>query len=136
MKRLHLVNKTLEDSYKRMGINKIKGEKNKYWSCCWKFKLEDAKKLIGGSIYFHPTKNELSTFGGQVIDVQPMKINGIATEYYTPTPGDENKPQDRVYFTFEFTNEHRGQVWRGKDNTRGWTGGIIDDVWQADLESV
>jgi len=126
MKSLHLINKVVEGSYKRMGINKIKGEKNKYYSCCWKFKLEDAKQLIGGSIYFHPTKNDVSTFGGRVLDVQPMKIDGVATEFYTPTEGDENKSQNRVYFTFEFSDEYRGQVWKGRDNTRDWTSGIID----------
>jgi len=126
MKSLHLINKVVEGSYKRMGINKIKGEKNKYYSCCWKFKLEDAKQLIGGSIYFHPTKNDVSTFGGRVLDVQPMKIDGVATEFYTPTEGDEDKTQDRVYFTFEFSDEYRGQVWRGADHDMSWTSGIID----------
>lgn len=136
MKRLHLVNKVLEGSYKRMGITKIKGESNKYWTCCWRFNYTDAKKLIGGSIYFHPTKSDKSTFGGRVIDAQPMKINGIPTEYYTPLPGDKEKFQDRVYFTFEFDDQYRGQVWRGNDNDRSWTSGIIDDEWQAEPESV
>ena len=127
MKRLHLINLTLEDSYKKMGITKIKGEKNKYYSCCWKFKYDEAKELIGGNVYFHSTKKELSFFGGKVLDVQPMKINGIPTEFYCPLEGDENKSQDRVYFTIEATKEHKGQVWKGRDNTRDWTSGIIDE---------
>ena len=136
MKRLHLVNKVSEDSYKRLGITKIKGEKNQYYSCCWKFKYEDAKQLIGGSIYFHTTKSDKSTFGGRVLDAQPMTMDGNPTEYYTPSEGDKDKTQNRVYFTFEFTDQHRGQMWRGKDNTRDWTSGIIDDEWQAEPESV
>jgi len=127
MKSLHLINKVIEGSYKRMGINKIKGEKNNYYSCCWKFKLEDALELIGGSIYFHPTKKDVSSFGGKVLDVKPMKLNGIATEYYTPTVGDEDRSQDRVYFIFESSDEYRGKKWRGADHDMSWTSGIVDD---------
>ena len=73
MKALHLINKKDENSNKRRGINSVRGEPGVFMSCCWDFNLSDAKKLIGGRIYFHNDKATKSFLGGKVLDV--IQIN-------------------------------------------------------------
>ena len=125
MKILHLINKPTEDSIHSKGMTKVKDEKNRYISCCWDFKLEEAKTLIGGMIFFHDTKSERSKLGGNVLDVQPVRLDE-ETEFHKVNPEDQNKKQSRVMFKFEITPEGREQRWRGKDHSMSWTSGIID----------
>ena len=125
MKILHLINKPTPDSIHAKGLTKVKDEKNSYISCCWDFKLEEAKTLIGGMIFFHDTKSEKSKFGGRVIDAQAIKLDE-ETEFHKVDPNDKDKKQSRVMFKFEITPEGREQSWRGKDHSMSWTSGIID----------
>lgn len=125
MKTLHLINKPTEDSIHAKGMTKVKDETNLYISCCWDFKLEEAKTLIGGMIFFHDTKSERSKLGGNILDVQAVRLDE-ETEFHKVNPEDQNKKQSRVMFKFEITPEGREQIWRGKDHSMSWTSGIID----------
>ena len=125
MKILHLINKPTEDSIHSKGMTKVKDETNLYISCCWDFKLEEAKTLIGGMIFFHDTKSERSKLGGNVLDVQPVRLDE-ETEFHKVDPDDISKRQTRVMFKFEIIPEGREQRWRGKDHSMSWTSGIID----------
>jgi len=125
MKILHLINKPTEDSIHSKGMTKVKDETNRYISCCWDFKLEEAKTLIGGMIFFHDTKSERSKLGGNVVDVQAVRLDE-ETEFHKVDPDDTSKKQKRVMFKFEITPEGREQIWRGKDHSMSWTSGIID----------
>ena len=125
MKILHLINKPTPDSIHAKGLIKVKDETNRYISCCWDFKLEEAKTLIGGMIFFHDTKSERSKLGGNVVDVQPVRLDE-ETEFHKVDPEDTSKRQTRVMFKFEITSEGREQRWRGKDHSMSWTSGIID----------
>ena len=106
-------------------MTKVKDETNLYISCCWDFKLEEAKTLIGGMIFFHDTKSERSKLGGNVLDVQPVRLDE-ETEFHKINLEDQNKKQSRVMFKFEITPEGREQRWRGKDHSMSWTSGILD----------
>ena len=125
MKILHLINKTQPLELLPKGVSKSKEDGNIYISCCWDFKLEEAKTLIGGMIFFHDTKSDRSKLGGHVVDAQPVKLDE-ETEFHKVDPEDENKRQSRVMFKFEITPEGREQRWRGKDHAMSWTSGIID----------
>ena len=125
MKILHLINKPTEVSIHAKGMPKVKDETNLYISCCWDFKLEEAKTLIGGMIFFHDAKSERSKLGGNVVDVQSVRLDE-ETEFHKVNPEDQNKKQSRVMFKFEITPEGREQRWRGKDHSMSWTSGIID----------
>ena len=107
------------------GVSKSSDDGNSYISCCWDFKLEEAKTLIGGMIFFHDTKSERSKLGGNVLDVQAVRLDE-ETEFHKVNPEDQNKKQSRVMFKFEITPEGREQRWRGKDHSMSWTSGIID----------
>ena len=125
MKILHLINKTEAGEMLPKGVSKSKEDGNIYISCCWDFKLEEAKTLIGGMIFFHDTKSDRSKLGGQVVDVQPVKLDE-ETEFHKVDPDDKNRRQSRVMFKFEITSKGREQGWRGKDHAMSWTSGIID----------
>ena len=125
MKILHLINKTESGEMLPKGVSKSKEAGNIYISCCWDFKLEEAKTLIGGMIFFHDTKSERSKLGGNVLDVQPVRLDE-ETEFHKVDPDDTSKRQTRVMFKFEITPEGREQIWRGKDHSMSWTSGIID----------
>jgi hypothetical protein len=125
VKILHLINKTQPLELLPKGVSKSKEDGNIYISCCWDFKLEEAKTLIGGMIFFHDTKSDRSKLGGNVVDVQSVKLDE-ETEFHKVDPEDENKRQSRVMFKFEITPEGREQRWRGKDHAMSWTSGIID----------
>ena len=125
MKILHLINKTQPLELLPKGVSKSKEDGNIYISCCWDFKLEEAKTLIGGMIFFHDTKSDRSKLGGHVVDVQSVKLDE-ETEFHKADPEDTSKRQTRVMFKFEITPEGREQRWRGKDHAMSWTSGIID----------
>ena len=125
MKILHLINKTQPLELLPKGVSKSKEDGNIYISCCWDFKLEEAKTLIGGMIFLHDTKSERSKLGGHVVDVQSVKLDE-ETEFHKADPEDTSKRQTRVMFKFEITSEGREQRWRGKDHSMSWTSGIID----------
>lgn len=126
MKALHLINKKEENSNKRKGINSVKGEPGVFMSCCWDFDLSEARKLIGGKIYFHNDKATKSFLGGKVLDVTPMDMGDGRSEYYTPALADREKKQKRVMFKFQVSEDCRDVKWSGKNHSMSWTSGIID----------
>tara|TARA_B110000008_G_scaffold273760_1_gene308538 strand:+ start:240 stop:626 length:387 start_codon:yes stop_codon:yes gene_type:complete len=125
VKILHLINKTEAGEMLPKGVSKSKEDDNIYISCCWDFKLEEAKALIGGMIFFHDTKSERSKLGGNVVSVQPVRLDE-ETEFHKVDLEDKNKRQSRVMFKFEISPEGREQIWRGKDHSMSWTSDIID----------
>ena len=97
MKILHLICRTDPQTQRPLGISKIKDEQDTYMSCCWDFKLEDAKQLVGGMIFFHDTKAEDSKLGGLVLDALPVRLDQDS-EYNQAKPEDSEKRLDRVMF--------------------------------------
>ena len=100
-----------------------------YVSCCWDFKIEDAVDLIGGRIYLHHTKKDLSFMGGVVTDVVKCDLR-FANKYFDPQIDDTPARFDRVYIEFLSTLECRKKPWNnsGLNHTMAWTTGIIDIV--------
>ena len=48
---------------------------NHRYSCCWNFKLEEAKRLKGGMVYMHRTKKDLSSWAGEVVGVFEVDVS-------------------------------------------------------------
>ena len=89
-------------------------ETKTYVSRAWDFQLDQAKKLLGGSIFLHEEKSKPSTIGGTVTDVFEVSL-------------DENDPaskKDRIAFKFEPKLEMKGSKWRGDNHAMAWSGGI------------
>ena len=137
--KLHLIVKYVDG--KLMGIINPKGEKGVYWSSCWKFSEEEAKKILDGKILFHQKKADRSSMGGKVVKYVYFKTGGPDTEYYQPISKpfingepqpntrewDEANPQLRVAFKFKMINEYRNKMWEGRNDARAWTSGVIED---------
>lgn len=126
MKVLHLICKKDEGSLSLRGIKPVSGESGVYISCCWDFKFDDAKRLEGGKIYFHETKSERSSLGGNVIEAVQIDLGDGETEYYSPSADDQSKRQKRVMFKFRVSADCRDVKWFGKNHAMSWTSGIID----------
>ena len=82
---------------------------NSYWSGAWYFKLESAKSLIGGHIYFHNRKSEPSYFGGQVMNARQILYEG----------------KNRVEFKFKKLESCKGVAWEGDNTQRTWHSGFL-----------
>lgn len=102
---------------------------NRWYSCCWDFDPDEARKLIGGMIFLHETKAMKSGLGGRVLDIIPIDLNDETQKEYLghieTMDLDPRRPQ-RVKIMFEITPEGRDQKWRGKDHSMSWTSGIIE----------
>ncbi|EME68570.1 hypothetical protein H261_17748 [Paramagnetospirillum caucaseum] len=79
----------------------------------WDISESDAAVVVGGMIYMHQTKNELSYMGGVVqsfrIEVRPELAHAT-----------------RIIFVFESTKEGRGAKWKGADHAMAWYSGVVD----------
>jgi hypothetical protein len=79
----------------------------------WDIAESEAAAIVGGMIYLHQTKNELSYMGGVVqsfrVEVRPELAHA-----------------KRVIFIFKSTIEGRGAKWRGADHTMAWFSGVVD----------
>jgi hypothetical protein len=113
MKAVHLVcrrgrNGSLE------GMTVVEAKSRLCESNCWAFRdVDRPEQLVGGWVYFHPTKGSPSEFGGVVEDVRPaLRADKAQKEGYT------------IFLTSR--PEGKGQRWRGADHQRAWTGGIVD----------
>lgn len=111
MKHLHLICR--RNGTGRLGVRLVDKEAKIYVSGRWVFSLDEAEMLVGGMIFLHETKSDLSAFGGTVIDVQ----NTIA---------DDKSQENRVEFTFKATPEAKGVAWSGASHSMAWTSGILD----------
>ena len=96
------------------GLTIVDKEQRLWRSGNWDFKFEDAKKLIGGSIYLHETKTEPAYFGGEVRDVEQVEDT-------------ESSRSLRVAFVFEASNNAKGIQWRGAAHGMAWSSGICEE---------
>jgi hypothetical protein len=85
-----------------------------YTSECWAINDTEAQELLGGWVYFHPSKSRRSEFGGVILAVEEGLRPGAATPI-------------GITFTIEARREAHGQTWRGQDHRRAWTGGVVAD---------
>lgn len=74
--------------------------------------MAEAEELVGGWVYFHPTKRARSEFGGIVRSIEPS--GGVTAR------GDPE-----VAIILEARAEARDQRWRGKAHGMAWTGGLV-----------
>ena len=100
-----------------------------YQSGFWDFTLDEAKKLIGGSLFLHFQKKRPSTVGGMVVHVYEKELTDddleeIMTDYVGV---DKPSKRKRVVFVFKRMNECRDIEWRGNDWMMSYNGGIISD---------
>ena len=95
------------------GIHPVTDQKGVFRSGVWDFSIDEARGLIGGSIFFHERKSDPSYLGGSVTDVETVDVP-------------EAPRRHRVVFTFKVAPEARGVAWQGAHHGMAWTGGIID----------
>ena len=108
---LHLLCRRDGTALKGLAFDK---ETKTYISQAWDFRVEQANKLLGGSIFLHEEKSKPSTVGGTVIEVFQVSLdeNDLAAK------------KDRIAFKFEPKLEMKGVKWRGDDHAMAWTSGI------------
>lgn len=56
------------------GLSLVDRELNKFRSCCWDMSEEDARRLIGGWIYLHQSKERPSSFGGLIAGYELVEL--------------------------------------------------------------
>lgn len=116
-----------EKTNRPRGITQVDVKTNRYMSCCWDFKLEEMRELIGGMIFFHRSKSEKSYLGGIVHDVHQIEMTpDYEGPYYNPSEEELPKRTSRVMFEFEVTKDSRDVKWRGLDHSMSYCGGIVD----------
>ncbi|HSU04226.1 MAG TPA: hypothetical protein VLI93_01515 [Acetobacteraceae bacterium] len=84
-----------------------------YRSIAWEISPEDAAALVGGWVYFHPKKAQVSEFGGRVLKVEEA---GSATAYGRP----------EIALIVRSLVAGKGQKWRGTAHGMAWTGGLVE----------
>ena len=97
----------------RRELNLSKRDKDRWVSGKWDMKPDEASRLIGGTLYLHETKAELSYFGGEVIAVEEVLADDV-------------KKPERIQFVFKPTMAAKNIKWRGQDHARAWCSGIIE----------
>ena len=102
-------------------------QRDYFVTCCWDFKVEEAIKLIGGRVYLHHTKKEVSFMGGVVSSVGQCDLR-FASKYFNPIEQRVPSRIDRVFIEFKSTKFERYVCWNneGYDHSMAWTTGIID----------
>ena len=97
---------------------------NTYSSGYWDIKLEEGKKLIGGELFLHETKNKTSTLGGEVIDVYEQELteeNIVELEMdFLPIPS----RRTRIVIVFQLTSVCKNIEWRGDKSFMSHNGKI------------
>ena len=105
MRQLHLLNRYEGGRLKNLGIDHDTGF---FTSGVWKFRMSEAKTLIGGKIYLHTAKKNNSEMGGTVVDVRPAAEEG------------------RVVFVFIPEAAGKNVEWQGQNHGMAWNSGIIE----------
>ena len=85
----------------------------RFRSVSWELSAANAAALVGGWVYFHPSKTVPSEMGGRIIAVEE---SGERTAHDAP----------EVAIIFEAAVEGRGQKWRGMGHSMAWTGGNVE----------
>ena len=95
-------------------INNVKllsKERNEWASHCWAINEDVAKKLVGGEIYLHKSKDKPSHFGGIILSYEVM-------------PDNAEKDAGRVIFNFraglEFKNVRTAKDGWGMEKKYVW----------------
>ena len=81
-------------------------------SVSWDLSQDDAHEIIGGWVYMHESKGDLSQFGGVVEDIEE-----------TNTLNSHGRPE--VVIVLRSRKEAKGQKWRGKSHGMAWCGGVV-----------
>ncbi len=79
----------------------------------WNISEDDAKALVGGWVYLHPTKASKSEFGGRVVGFEPVIDDTLAHSA-------------RIVLIVQKRHEGAGQMWRGKDHTMAHKGDLVE----------
>ena len=83
----------------------------------WDISDDDARSLVGGWLYLHPTKADRSEFGGVIVGYEPVVDKQLAHA-------------ERIVLLIEKRREGSGQRWRGKSHGMAYSSGLVS----ADLE--
>ncbi|WP_445504810.1 hypothetical protein [Microvirga sp. G4-2] len=116
---IHLINKRDENN-RLKGLSRDPNRPHTHRSSCWIISDEDAAELVGGWVYLHPTKAELSEFGGLILNVIPTKRIG-------------NEIEDGYEIVFESRREARNKKWRGRCYKMSWTSRVIEASYSHEL---
>ena len=119
MKAIHIICHR-DESGQLQGLSRIPGTQPYYQSECWDISDDEATQLVGGWVYFHPTKKKPSEFGGRILGTAV----GVRTGAATPRG---------IVLTLEARREGRGQKWRGQDHGRAWTGGLVEPTLDHEI---
>ncbi len=114
MKKLHLLTKRA-NGIDLNGLSFNKQDKT-YTSGSWDFSVDDAKKIVGGSIYLHETKSEASVFGGTVVGF----VNVVLAD------NDKAAKKKRIDFIFRAELGATGIPWGGRGYAMEWTSEVIE----------
>ncbi|NPD69331.1 hypothetical protein HN018_26470 (plasmid) [Lichenicola cladoniae] len=87
-----------------------------FWSGFWNLKEDEAEPLVGGWLYLHLTKTDLSYYGGPVLEFEWVEISGVVRT-------------KRIRFRFQPSAAAKGVRWRGQSHARAWTGGPVDAAY-------
>ncbi len=82
-----------------------------YTSEAWDLNEAEAANLIGGTIYFHESKDEISYFGGTVLRIESIKSDAAR--------------ENRIKFYLIPKIQAKGKRWQGKSHSMAWFSGII-----------
>jgi hypothetical protein len=108
-KSIHLICR--RDGIGLMGLS-FDRETRMFRSVAWGLSQADANEIEGGWVYFHPTKDDRSEFGGFVKRVEPTEILSAG-----------GKPDMAIIL--ESRVEGRGQEWRGAKHAMAWWSGLV-----------
>ncbi len=97
----------------RSGLHLLPTKFPVFESGFWDLSADDAKRLVGGSLFLHETKSRPSYFGGTVLSWR-------VTEANEPYPG-------RIVFEVCSTASGKGAKWKGAAHAMAWSGGIVSD---------
>ena len=101
-----------------------------YQSGFWDFKIDEAIKLIGGSLFLHFQKKRPSTVGGTVLDAFEKELTDDDLGEIMVNYVGVDKPirRNRVVFIFKSMSDCSNVEWRGNDWMMSYNGGIITDI--------
>jgi hypothetical protein len=102
------------------GLKLIDRENRLHRSVSWELSQAEADEIVGGWVYFHPSKAAPSEFGGIVVNVEHTdKLNRYG------------KPE--IAIILQFQPEARGQKWRGANHGMAWCGGVVPKTLEHEL---
>ncbi len=119
-KSIHLICKRVGIGLK--GLAPIDPKAGIYRSETWGISDVDAVDLLGGWIYFHPTKAAKSEFGGRIVRTE---LSGHLTHHGVP----------EIAIVFESKPDARDRKWRGASHGMAWTGGLVEMTYEFEMAS-